>query len=63
MANVSIGHNGEVHIIRDFDRRVDVDRIYREAYNSLVALYPQDNARHFANDKLYEEGAFKYERR
>lgn len=26
VANVSIEHNGELQIIRDFDRRVDVDK-------------------------------------
>ncbi len=41
VANVSIGHNGELQIIRDFDRRGDVDKhmIMDETFDEKAAKF------------------------
>lgn len=64
-AGVVVGHDGSVRIIRDFDRRVDIESLYRDMYNEAKEIYPlKSKAEEYALTKLYKwgkkEGGFKY---
>ncbi|MDD2414900.1 MAG: hypothetical protein PHI94_07005, partial [Eubacteriaceae bacterium] len=40
VGNVAVGSSGEVHAIMNFDKRFDVDAIFKEAYNELKRTMP-----------------------
>lgn len=66
-AGVVVGHDGSVRIIHDFDRRVDIESLYRDMYNEAKEIYPlKDMAKMKALTSFYEyvkkNGGFKYER-
>ena len=56
-----------VRIIHDFDRRVDIDEVYKNLYNQAKDIYPlKDMVKMKALTSFYKyvkkNGGFKYER-
>lgn len=65
-ASVVIGHDGSVRILRDFDKRVDVEKAYQAMYNQIIKEYSiKSLAKIHALTQLYRvaerEGWFVYE--
>lgn len=65
-ASVVIGHDGSARIMREFDRRVDVEKIYKKIYNDCKEEYPiRSLAQEHALTRFYEwnkrKGAFVYD--
>lgn len=65
-ASVVIGHDGGVRILRDFDRRVDVEKAYQAMYNQIIKEYSiKSLAKIHALTQFYRvaerEGWFVYE--
>lgn len=59
--SIAIGHNGELHCIYEINRKIDVDKIYKDVYNAVLENYGnKDLANIKATDALYKSGAFKY---
>lgn len=59
--SIAVGHNGSVYMIYDFNRQIDVVKIYEEVYNiSIVKDGNKDLARLRATDALYQSNAFKF---
>lgn len=65
-ASVVIGHDGSVRILRDFDKRVDVEKAYQAMYNQIIKEYSiKSLAKIHALTQFYRvaerEGWFVYE--
>ncbi len=57
-------HNGEVHILSDPDRRVDIAQMYEQWYNQYKEEYKNTRvAELHATDRIYESGSFRYEKK
>lgn len=61
-ASVVVGHDGSVRVMRNFDRRVDIEKVYQTLYNSIKNEIPLKSlAENRALDKLYDMGVFAYD--
>lgn len=61
-ASVVIGHDGTVRILRDFNRRVNVEKAYEKLYNEVKKKYPLKSlAEKITLDKIYDLGVFVYD--
>lgn len=63
--SVVICHDGDIHIISNPNRKLDIDKIYSDLYNEYVDMFGnKDIARIKATDDLYGmKGLFNYEKR
>lgn len=60
-ASVVVGHDGSVHVLSDFNRKVDIEAMYDKWYDYYKEIFQhKDRARIKATDKIYDLGAFKY---
>ncbi len=61
-ASVVIGHDGSARMMREFDRRVDVELLYKKLYNKFKQEYPvKSMAEKITLDKMYDSGVFVYD--
>ena len=61
-ASVVIGHDGTVRILRDLDRSINVELLYKKLYNKLKQEYPvKSMAEKITLDKIYDSKVFVYE--
>ena len=59
--NVEEGHDGSVHVLSDFNRKIDIEEIYKKIYDKYMIEYQhKGNARVKATDKIYDLCVFKY---
>ncbi len=64
VGTVAVGHDGSVHGIYKTITAVDIDTMWKKAYNTLIKKYNnKDIAHHIATDLLYDSKKFIYERR
>lgn len=62
-AGVVVGHDGSVRIIHDFDRRVDIDEVYKNLYNQAKDIYPLKSvAEEKTLSEIYKMEIFEYEK-
>lgn len=60
-ASMAVGHDGSIHYIYDFNRDIDIDKIYQEVYNKYISMYGNKELANIkATDMLYRIKAFKY---
>lgn len=58
---VVISNSGEVHEIRNIDRRFNIDNFIEERYNEYKKIYPENLIAKKTLDDLYKEKVFEYE--
>ena len=57
-------HNGEVHILSEPDRTIDIVQVYEQWYNQYKEEYKNARvAELHATDRIYESGLFQYEKK
>ena len=62
--SVIVGHEGNVFIISDMNRKCNIEEMYKQMYNEALKKYQnKDMAEHDALTLLCEVGLFKIERR
>lgn len=60
-ASVVVGHDGSVHVLSDFNRKIDIEKMYNESYTKFISenvFKPLAIIK--ATDELYEKGYFCY---
>ncbi len=63
VCSVTVGHDGSVHIISKPRKGIDIDKIYKSAYNEYKEIYKESEmAKIKALDDLYALGLFEYVR-
>ncbi len=61
-ASVVVGHDGSVRVMREFNRKINIESLYKRMYNDIKKDYPlKSMAENMTLDEIYRAGVFVYE--
>lgn len=64
IGTIAVGHDGTIHIGKNFTKTPDLRKIWDKEIESFKSMgFPTPLAKHKALDKIYELGIFEYEKR